>query len=108
MEACESPKAIPSNIDSNILKLQLSVFSRGAVVSRNAVVLACAALRAWPFAETGSTLFRTFRSATFVGLIGMEFLLALLSLATVVFVLIRRFEQRLRTQRGPWIAESER
>ena len=38
----------------------------------------------------------------------MEFFLALFSIATVAFVLIRRFEQRLRTQRGPWIAEIER
>ena len=38
----------------------------------------------------------------------MEFFLGLLSTATIVIVLIRRFEQRLRMQRGPWIAEGER
>ena len=35
----------------------------------------------------------------------MEIFLGLVSFAAVIIVLVRRFEQHLQTQRGPWIAE---
>ena len=38
----------------------------------------------------------------------MEIFLGLFSIAAIAFVQIRRFEQRLQMQRGPWIAETER
>jgi hypothetical protein len=72
-----------------------------------AVVLACAALNAWAFDETLAVQLRTSCSATFMRFMRMEIFLGLLSIAVVGFVLIRRFEQRLQTQRGPWIAEQQ-
>jgi hypothetical protein len=44
-------------------------------------------------------------NASFMRMTIMDFLLAFFSIGAVAWVFMRRFEQRLETQQGPWIAE---
>jgi hypothetical protein len=77
----------------------------GEMVRSELVVSSCAAFRAWCHMKLKTKAIRNCGSAKVVRMTIMDFLLAFISIGAMAWVFMRRFELRLETQQGPWIAE---
>ena len=76
--------------------------------TQRSVVSLCAAFHAWRHMKPETKAIRNCGNATSMRMTIMDFILALISIGAAAWIFMRRFEQRLETQHGPWISEVER
>jgi hypothetical protein len=90
--------------DQRILRQILAQANSSA---QRVVVNICAAFRAWRHMKPKTKAIRNCGNAISMGMTVMDFLLAFISIGAAAWIFMRRFEQRLETQHGPWISEVE-
>jgi hypothetical protein len=72
------------------------------------VVIPCAAFGAWRHMKPKAKAIRNCGNATFMRITVMDIFLAFILVGAAAWLFVRRFEHRLETQHGPWIADVER
>jgi hypothetical protein len=72
------------------------------------VVNLCAAFRAWRHMKPKTKAIRNCGYATTMRLTVMDIILAFIFVGAAAWLFVRRFEQHIETQQGPWIANVER
>jgi hypothetical protein len=72
------------------------------------VVIPCAAFRAWRHMKPKTKAIRNCGNAISVRMTVMDIFLAFILVGAAAWLFVRRFEQHIETQQGPWIANVER